>query len=242
MAEPRKRKGFGQLRPFFVQLPLLPRPQPLSQPPTPFPAPPKASASPPTTESNVNPARVQWREASEVGVFKGACQVAHDKLGVAWSLNLSPRKIQDLMIVAANGNDPRRSLYQEIDRQCGRILGYTPPYAFGFDLDDNDRLHLHGAAVLRAETGEHRKLFHKALATAGGKISGKSGSTQVHSKCLYDGYGWGRYSSKTAPRVRKLLAVDRVTFVNHALKQMTRMAWEAALPPKKTRAKRKHIL
>ena len=80
---------------------------------------------------------------------------------------------------------------------------------------------------------QEKKLFRAAAAAAGGKITGTSGRGQVHTKPLHDGFGWAGYTTKSLDRTGQLLGVDKVTFISRELKQLTRKAWEAPLPPKR---------
>lgn len=183
--------------------------------------------------ADVNLTRRSWEDAGDLEVFKAASQVSHNKGGIAWSLNLSRTKIQQLMKAATNGNDPTRPLTKEFNRQFQKHLGYVPPYSIGLEFNNHDRLHGHGSGIPREVTDVELKRFRAAVAAAGGKVSGTSGRGQVQTKPLHDGFGWAAYTTKSLKRTRQLLGVDRVTFVSRELKQLTRQAWEASLPPKR---------
>lgn len=195
---------------------------------------PSASAKRVLTAANEN--RKPWTKASNVQKFHGSIQVAEYENGFAFSLNLSPARIKKLMADAANGNDPKRRLSHDLNRYLKKHLGYTPPYSFGFEFDGGGRLHTHGSVIVEDRSEPVRKLLHMAFSAAGGKIKGRTGSTQAHSTEITYGTGWFRYTTKSLSRTRTLLGIKDVTFISGELKHMTRKAWESSLLCRETPA------
>jgi hypothetical protein len=180
-----------------------------------------------------NQNRRPWKQVDRIAKFHGAIEVAESRLGVAFTLNLSEKRIATIQAAAANGNDPIRVLSLELNRSLKKHLDYVPPYGFGFEFDPGGRLHIHGVVVVVDTDNRSKKRLHKALSAAGGKIRGRKGSTQAHSTKITYGTGWFIYTTKTLSRTRRMLGVDSVTFVNQELTRMTRAAWSASLSVRK---------
>ncbi|CAD7026524.1 hypothetical protein REJC140_02392 [Pseudorhizobium endolithicum] len=160
---------------------------------------------------------------------------AFQREAIAFSLNFSPRKIAQLKA----SSDPVRIIYNEINRSAKTILGYALPISFEFDLDDNDRLHCHGIAVLPDWEKETIAKFRHVLKRAGGVMHGRGSGRQVDVDRLKDWKGWTGYQHKNADRVIALLGTEKIDYASRELKRLAFSDHDAELNRQKESRRRK---
>jgi hypothetical protein len=142
---------------------------------------------------------------------------ASDREAIAFSLNFSPKKIAKLEA----SDDPARIIYNAINARAKELLGYPLSLSFEFDLDDNDRLHCHGIAILPDWTNETVAKFRQVLKRAGGMMHGAGGARQVDVDRLKDWKGWAGYQHKNVDRVIARLGTDKIDYTSRELKRVT---------------------
>lgn len=138
--------------------------------------------------------------------------------GMAFTLNLSPKRERFLL----NHVDPVDALRRYIGRELRRSFGRVIPFAFIFEVCPRGRLHVHGAILSRPDALDDHERIRDALARAGGKIKGKTGSRQVKLSPQTDGVGWFAYSVKDFDQACGFLGTHRVTFVSDELTAICR--------------------
>jgi hypothetical protein len=148
---------------------------------------------------------------------------------VVFSLNFSAKRHAGLM---ASGN-PTRSLSIAINEAAKKLFGAKLPMFFTFEFNRAQRLHCHGIAILPLLTDDMLKLFRQVLKTAGGKITGLGSGRQCDVQDLYDVDGWQGYCGKESERTRRLLGMDKITFVSADLRREAEAAHNAAVAVKK---------
>lgn len=156
---------------------------------------------------------------------------ASDREAVAFSLNFSPKKIAQLEASA----DPARIIYSAINARAKELLGYPLSLSFEFDLDDNDRLHCHGIAILPDWTNETVAKFRQVLKRAGGIMHGSGGARQVDVDRLKDWKGWAGYQHKNVDRVIARLGTDKIDYTSRELKRVAFGDHDADLQKQKAR-------
>jgi hypothetical protein len=143
-----------------------------------------------------------------------------ERLGVAFSLNLSVARERALLKAAADSNDPVRLFSTYLNRELRKDLGDVPAHGFVFEFSWDGRLHVHG--VLVSKEGSRQDSIKKAMMRAGGRISGRAASRQVKLEVLYDGIGWQSYILKDYRSTISQLGTDKIMFISHALGRLAR--------------------
>lgn len=171
--------------------------------------------------------RPAWRTFNRHEKTIMAMAVAYWLGGYAFTLRFSSQHEISLASLPDRGESPCRRQSGYLQRAFREALGYVPAFAFFFEFSPTGALHLHGVLLPRNEGEEHLKVIRTAMREAGGEILGRSGSTQAHCVPLFDGLGWGAYSTKSLKRTRHLLGHKHVDFVSQDLSRQTRNAYEA---------------
>jgi hypothetical protein len=178
-----------------------------------------------TCQTANNAGRKPWKKATADDKLASSVLAAREQEGIAFSLNLSPEREDTLR----NSTDPARLLSGYINREMRAVMDIVPPYTFAFDISPNGRLHIHGVAVVHRNDLEKKKIFKKALMRAGGKLPGRSASTQCKFEKLDDTPDvWIGYVLEDIRKTRKKLATDKVTFISKGMRGLAReacLAW-----------------
>jgi hypothetical protein len=131
-----------------------------------------------------------------------------EKPAHAFTFNLTPKAIAKATDSPTGFLDPlKRSLDLEVKR---RAL----PYWFAIDLDDNGRLHIHGAFA--ADPSE-LPAIRDAMKAAWGEWEGPGKHKQVLFKTPCDD-GWATYSLRNQRKVAKIIG-PRTFTINHLLRR-----------------------
>lgn len=168
-----------------------------------------------------------WSRSSQDQKDAHAIRTAQKFKAVAFSLNLSAKRIK--AVVAAD--DPVELLAKYIRREMVKRLGQASPFAFQLEFNAAGRLHVHGVVCLSLATEAELELVKLALVQAGGKISGRAGSTQCLFKELYDADGWTTYFSKTTADTQRRLSTNKIMHVSRQLNALAEQDWSARLVP-----------
>jgi hypothetical protein len=125
--------------------------------------------------------------------------------------------------------DPCRAFYKRLEKSFRRFHLEDPLCAFFLEVtpDDRNQLHVHGALTLGNSRLDQVKA---ALRHAGGVISGPAAARQVHVMDFDFNRGgpegWARYPKKAVTRTRRVIRNNKVTYINSALRRISRDKWE----------------
>lgn len=114
--------------------------------------------------------------------------------------------------------DPTDVLRRYIAKELRKEFGHLPPFGFIFEIaPTTGKLHVHGVILTGNRSAAHEKALKRALARAGGKITGKGAARQVVLDTLTDGTGWAVYSQKDYNNVCNHLGTDVISSVSNDL-------------------------
>ncbi|MBB4067162.1 hypothetical protein [Gellertiella hungarica] len=163
-----------------------------------------------------------WEDLDSFARLHLSFRNAERQEGIAFSLNFSRRKADQLL---ASG-DPARALSRSINRSLKQEFGYILEYAFVFEFTPDKRIHVHGCIVLPAIDEERLARLRACLKRSGGKAlagrySGYGRGRQVDLKELYNGARWHSYSLKDWQRTVELLSTEKISFISQSLRRDT---------------------
>jgi hypothetical protein len=153
---------------------------------------------------------------------------------VAFSLNLSRKLERDLK---AAGNEARKTFSDRLRRQLKRCFSVIPEVSFLFEFDDDERLHVHGIAVLPDHRRETLAAFKLALRHAGGIDQGAASRYQADVKPLRSN-GWQFYITKDTDRTAELLRSDRIAYFSNSMTALAKAEHARTLARSKPKADR----
>jgi hypothetical protein len=159
-----------------------------------------------------------WRTASADDKLLHAIRVVHAGDGFAFNINLSTAE-QRAIVESAN---PVRTFARRVQRAFQSLGLAAPPFAFQIETSPSGRTHVHGAVLHRPLS---RDRLVEALMLAGGKMHGKTASTQVRLRTLFYAPGWLGYMQLDSAWTREVLGKDRLSFISQDLLRLTREAW-----------------
>ncbi len=150
--------------------------------------------------------------------FARSVEIARKKGGFAFTLRLSRRRERLL----AGSPDPARSISDRINRALAQAGISEPCYAFVLETETatGQRPHLHGVLILNSGSDQDR--FEGALRKAGGRIEGRSASTQLHLRRLDSrAYRWVSYTadSEVLAETSEFLGTKKIIFLSRRLKR-----------------------
>lgn len=161
-----------------------------------------------------DPYRKQWRDLWRYEKAILSFEAAGQNGGTAFTLNLSSKRHKMLSCRADPTDDLRRYIAKELRKE----FGHLPPFGFIFEIaPTTGKLHIHGAILTGNRSTAHEEALKRALARAGGKITGKGAARQVVLDTLTDGTGWAVYSQKQYDEVCSHLGTDKVSSVSNDL-------------------------
>jgi hypothetical protein len=167
----------------------------LSTPSTPI----KGDTPPTPASDNLIPV---WSLTSETvtAVCATVALLIAEKPAVAFTFNLTPKAISDAKRDPAGFLDPlKRSFDLELKR-----AGITLPYWFAIDIDDDGRLHIHGAFLPSAISLSVLRKIRKAMKAAWGEWDGPGKHKQVFYRALYSD-DWATYCIRHQRAVAKVI-------------------------------------
>lgn len=133
--------------------------------------------------------------------------------GVAFTLNLSD-KVQATL---TRSDDPARLLSTYVSRELKRAGLSGMAFAFGFDLSNEQKLHVHGFAHC---PDHHRPAFKDALSRAGGAVPAGQRARQVKLDNLSAAWGWIGYFRKASQAVTAWFGKDVQPFMSRLMTQI----------------------
>jgi len=176
---------------------------PITTPKTPLPTP-----------SNDNHIPVWSLTSDAVKVFAASVALQlSEKPAVAFTFNLTPDAIAEALASPRGFLDPlKRSFDLELKRA---LQGVQLPYWFAIDVDEDGRLHIHGAFA--ADDSMHPAI-REAMKAAWGEWEGPGKHKQLWFSPAPCDDGWATYSMRNQWAVRKIIGARTFT-INHPLRR-----------------------
>lgn len=165
-----------------------------------------------------NPLSKPWRSLWSHERLAMAFEAAEKIGGIAFTLNLSPRRQEFLVNRSDPADDLRRRISKALRSEFGRLL----PFGFEFEVSPAGALHAHGVVIAGSRSAAVEDRLTRALAKAGGKIQGRSAARQVALDVLHDGLGWASYLQKAFDDACTHLGTHKVIFLSSDLVRLAR--------------------
>jgi hypothetical protein len=101
--------------------------------------------------------------------------------------------------------------------------GIVLPYWFVIDIDDDKRLHIHGAFVSRLHSLSGLRKIRKCMKAGFGEWTDPGKHKQIRFQTLYSD-GWATYSMRNQRAVAKIIG-PRTFTINHPLRRDAEWAY-----------------
>jgi hypothetical protein len=140
---------------------------------------------------------------------------------VAFTFNLTPDAIAKAKDSPTGFLD---SLKRSFDLELKRVLkGGTLPYWFCIDIDEDGRLHIHGALLAPATNLPIVHKIRKLMKAAWGEWQSAGKRKQLRFRTLYSD-GWATYCMEDQAKVAKIIG-PRTFTINHLLRRDAEWAY-----------------
>jgi hypothetical protein len=155
-------------------------------------------------------------------VCAAAALLIEDNPAIAFSFNLTPQAIEDAKRHPAGFLDPLKRSFDQNLRRAGIEL----PYFFALDIDEDGRLHLHGAFRYPAPTPSPglTDQLRQIMKQSWGEWTGPGKHKQLHFQPLQDD-DWATYCLRNGKAVQKAIGHSRTFTITQALGRDARWAY-----------------